>query len=335
MDMHNLSIVIITLIALALPTVAPATIFFVYESVDAIVVNGGEEYSGSTGEAIGTSESSCGYNDTIGVWYSFTPTSTEAYKISLCGSTFDTTLSVFDSYGARELVCNDDYCDLQSELTIGLTAGETYLIRAAGYDGETGGYTLTLETIPAEVNVGLTIDNFWMYQNLPGQTGSNLTASVSTIDDPLSNISYSFKWEFILPSDVSIAPTAVDGGGTSDAFWTFAAPGCDEPEGLSDSGQVFTVKVTITGDDYGNTGTAEIEFGIAVLGDVDNDTFVNLRDRQMVNDFWQEGSATGLTLRDCDVDCDDVVNLKDRSITNDIWQGEIGQNLVSNPCPFR
>ncbi len=82
-------------------------------------------------------------------------------------------------------------------------------------------------------------------------------------------------------------------------------------------------------------GTAEVEFGIALLGDVNNDTFVNLKDRQMVNDYWQIGPATGLTLKDCDMNCDGMVNLKDRSITNDIWQGEVGKNSVSSPCPFR
>jgi hypothetical protein len=309
--------------------------FFVYESIDAIDVNAGEEYSGSTAGAIGTNEGSCGYKDTIDVWHSFTPTSTEAYKISLCGSIFDTTLSVFDSNGAVELACNDDYCDLQSELTIGLTAGENYLIRVAGYDGETGDYTLTIETTPVDLNVGLTIDNLWMYENLPGQTGSNLTASVSITDDPVSNSSYTYEWEFILPSDVNAAPTTMAGGEANDALWTFAARGCDEPVALSDSGQPFTVRVIAIGNDYGNMGTAEIQFGIALFGDINNDTFVNLKDRQMVNDFWQIGPATGLTLRDCDVNCDDVVNLKDRSITNDIWQGEVGQNSVSSPCPFR
>jgi hypothetical protein len=199
------------------------------------------------------------------------------------------------------LACNDDYCDLQSELTIGLTAGENYLIRVAGYDGETGDYTLTIETTPADLNVGLTMDSLWMYQNLPGRTSSNLTASISITDDPVSNSSYTCEWELILPSDVYAAPITVAGGGANDAFWTFAACGYNEPAALSDSGQPFTVRVIVIGNDYGNIGTAEAEFGIALLGDVNNDTFVNLKDRQMVNDYWQVGPATGLTFKDCDM----------------------------------
>ncbi|UCF44388.1 MAG: hypothetical protein JSV99_05625 [Planctomycetota bacterium] len=75
-----------------------------------------------------------------------------------------------------------------------------------------------------------------------------------------------------------------------------------EPPDLSDSGQVFTVGVTVTGDDYGNTGTAEAEFGVALLGDINNDA---------------------------------VVNVADRSIANAIWRGILGRNSVSSPCPDR
>ncbi len=49
-----------------------------------------------------------------------------------------------------------------------------------------------------------------MYQNLPGQTNSNLTADVLITEDPLSNSSYTYEWEIILPDDVTAAPaTAV------------------------------------------------------------------------------------------------------------------------------
>ena len=182
-------------------------------------------------------------------------------------------------------------------------------------------------------NFGL--DEFWMYQNLPGQSNSDLTASVSVTDDPMGNSSYSYAWGIILPGDVSLSPVTVDGGGASDGYWTFAARGCDEPGGLSDSGQVFTVRVTVTGDDYGNTGVAETEFGIALLGDVNNDGIINVADRSIANAFWRLGSVGAYTLRDCDVNCDGVVNRADRLIANAIWRGILGQNSVSAPCPLR
>jgi hypothetical protein len=174
-----------------------------------------------------------------------------------------------------------------------------------------------------------------MYQNLPSASGSNLTAGALITYDPNNNSSYSYEWEIVLPGDVNLAPVTVDGGGAGDAYWTFAARGCDEPGGLSDSGQTFTVRVTITGDDYGNAGQAEAEFGIALLGDTNNDGVVNVADRSIANAFWRTGSAGPYTLRDCDVNCDGAVNVADRSIANAIWRGILGQNSVSGPCPLR
>ncbi|MBE0537376.1 MAG: trypsin-like peptidase domain-containing protein [Phycisphaerae bacterium] len=102
-----------------------------------------EPYAGSTTDALGSEGSSCGYYfDPYDVWHRFTAPATADYLISLCGSDFDTTLSVFDACGGNEIVCNDDSCGDQSLLVAPLLAGQTYLIRAAGYDGDTGDYTL-------------------------------------------------------------------------------------------------------------------------------------------------------------------------------------------------
>jgi hypothetical protein len=179
------------------------------------------------------------------------------------------------------------------------------------------------------------LDNLWMYQSLPGQSNSDLTAGVSITDDPMSNTTYSYAWEIILAGDVSLAPVTVDGGGAGDAHWTLAARDCDEPGGLSDSGQTFTVRVTVTGDDYGNTGQAEAKFGIALLGDVNNDGIINVADRSIANAFWRLGSVGAYTLRDCDVNSDGIVNVADRSIAKAVWRGLFGQNSVSSPCPMR
>jgi hypothetical protein len=194
---------------------------------------------------------------------------------------------------------------------------------------------VTVKYSQCPVMADLELDKSWIYQCLPGQSNSNLTAGVSITDDPMSNSTYSYSWEIVLPGDVSLAPTTAGGGGAGDASWTLTARGCDEPAGLSDSGQTFKVRVRITGDDYGNTGVAETEFGIALLGDVSNDGVVNVADRSITNAFWRTGSAGAYTLRDCDLNCDGVVNVADRSIANAIWRGLLGQNSVSNPCPLR
>jgi len=120
------------------------------ECDDAIPVLLNVPYSGSTQAATGTDVTSCGYNDKIDVWHCFTPPATYDYTISLCGSSFNTTLAVFDNCGGTELACNDDtqpgICPstAQSQLTIPLVKGSTYLIRIAGYNAVIGDYTLTV-----------------------------------------------------------------------------------------------------------------------------------------------------------------------------------------------
>jgi len=186
-----------------------------------------------------------------------------------------------------------------------------------------------------QLQVVLDVDSLWMYQNLPDSTNSYLTATVSITDDPMDNASYAYDWEFILPDDVSISPVITNGGTLSDPFCTFAAPNCNESDGLSDSGQALAIKVTVTGDDYGNTAVSEASFGIALLGDVNNDRVVNVADRSIINAFWRSGAAGPFTFRDCDINCNEAVNVADRSIVNAVWRGVLGQNQVSSPCPLR
>jgi subtilisin-like proprotein convertase family protein len=117
----------------------------------AIPINEAEPYTGSTFNATGandSNQSSCSYNDYADVWHSYTPTNTGLVTISLEGSEFDTTLAVFDICDGNELVCNDDSTNLQSEVTLLMNEGKTYLIRIAGYEGDMGDYTLTVNSIP-------------------------------------------------------------------------------------------------------------------------------------------------------------------------------------------
>ena len=114
----------------------------------AIAVEDGVPYVGSTAAATGVDESSCAYNDTKDVWHSFTASVTGTAIISLAGSTFDTTLAVFDGCGGTELACNDDSCFyLESEIITTVSAPNTYFIRIAGYNGASGDYTLTVTNI--------------------------------------------------------------------------------------------------------------------------------------------------------------------------------------------
>jgi len=97
----------------------------------------------------------CGFaNNSNSVWYSIVGNG-GAMPISLCGSSFDTYLSVYTgTCGALTCVAsNDDFCGFQSEVTVPTTAGTIYYIEVKGYNTSSGTYILnTPVTTPANDN---------------------------------------------------------------------------------------------------------------------------------------------------------------------------------------
>ena len=149
MSIQSKAVNVVTLIVLLGAMTSPLYGVVAHDDcLNAIAVFESTPYINSSAGATGSSVSSCSYNDTADVWHSFAPLATGNYLISLCGSAFDTTLSVYDSCGGSEIDCNDDICSLQSQVIAGMTAGQTYLIRIAGYGGGTGVYSLDVTKLP-------------------------------------------------------------------------------------------------------------------------------------------------------------------------------------------
>jgi len=101
--------------------------------------------------ATGTDISSCTFNDFNDVWYSWTaPSCGQVTFSTVCGANFDTHLSLYTSCGGTEIACNDDAYDyscnygLTSRITANVTAGQTYLLRVAGYNGAQGTGTVSM-----------------------------------------------------------------------------------------------------------------------------------------------------------------------------------------------
>lgn len=188
---------------------------------------------------------------------------------------------------------------------------------------------------PCALTVALSLDQVWMYQNLPGQTQSSLRTQVATLEDPWANSDYTYTWEFVLPDDVTMPPVTVSGGGMGDSLWRFAAPDVNAVGGLSDLGAPYTVRVTVVGNQHGNTGAAELPFGICLLADVNNDAQVDVADRAIVNAFWRNGSAGAFTFYECDVNRDGQVDVADRAIANAVWRELLGTNKVAGRCVVR
>jgi hypothetical protein len=81
------------------------------------------------------------------IWYTYTPASGGTLTVSLCGSGYDSRLAVYtgECAGLSLEACNDDACGgtLQSEVSLPVSAGETYTIRVGGFSGSGTG-TMTL-----------------------------------------------------------------------------------------------------------------------------------------------------------------------------------------------
>lgn len=109
-------------------------------------------YTGSTVGATSDGNASCGLSaGSPDKWLRYVPTAGGTVNVSLCGSSYDTVLSVHDACpgaGSMQLACNDDACGLQSVVSFTAVAGQTYWIRIAGFAGDTGAFTLTLTGPP-------------------------------------------------------------------------------------------------------------------------------------------------------------------------------------------
>jgi hypothetical protein len=99
---------------------------------------------------------SCGAgNDRLDVWYCWTADCTGQATVSLCGSSFDTTVAVFDRCGGTEIACNDDGCQsptVASRVTFPATSGESYRIRVAGWGGASGSYQIRVTCAAGQPN---------------------------------------------------------------------------------------------------------------------------------------------------------------------------------------
>ncbi len=120
--------------------------------------------TGATPELCGAAES-CeigGVGTSNSVWYSFTPDQSVRMVINTVGDTnYDTVVSVFDGCGffrpttgcvvPNELACNDNSGPgTTSQISLNVSAGETYRIKVSDHDQSQGGGLLdfNLRTIP-------------------------------------------------------------------------------------------------------------------------------------------------------------------------------------------
>jgi hypothetical protein len=77
------------------------------------------------------------------IWYKWTANCTGCATISLCGSSYDTMLVVYNTStcypsASDVLEWDDDYCSHQSQVRVPVVSGTTYLLEIGGYGGNKG-----------------------------------------------------------------------------------------------------------------------------------------------------------------------------------------------------
>jgi hypothetical protein len=99
------------------------------ENWTATEVTAGTVYTGDNTGSVGDSS----------VWFTYTPDVSDYYRLSLCGSSFDTQLYVRDQ-DWNVIEYSDNVCDYTaSELSVYLEAGSTYWIEVGSYTSEVRG----------------------------------------------------------------------------------------------------------------------------------------------------------------------------------------------------
>ncbi len=169
------------------------------------------------------------------LWYRYTAGCTGTTTISLCGSQFDTMLAVYSGAACdpgrdRLIAYNDDACNLQSELTLDVAAGETYLIEVGGYGRSTGAGVMT---IACEAGATPEFD-FGDAPDSGGQRDARMTAYASggsgTVDAHFPTIFHDLDGVPVGP--LHLAPLAVAHLGESVSLEVAADTGADE-DGLN------------------------------------------------------------------------------------------------------
>jgi hypothetical protein len=103
----------------------------------AVISDGSTPYStaGATGATLACTKLGNPniFND---IWFKYTPSGDGEVTISLCGSSFDTKIAVFEGGCEGALIaCNDDTCALQSEVSFTPTCGTDYYISVGAFGG--------------------------------------------------------------------------------------------------------------------------------------------------------------------------------------------------------
>jgi hypothetical protein len=115
-------------------------------------------FEGTIDTVLGTTEpgepSTCGAGGQgPTVWYRVVPPNSGNLCARACGSDYDTVAAAFSDTCSQptQLACNDDFCDLQSRVDVGVTAGVPLRVRVGSFASGSGG-TLSIRVAYASAD---------------------------------------------------------------------------------------------------------------------------------------------------------------------------------------
>jgi hypothetical protein len=123
------------------------------------------------------------------IWYCYTASCTGTATVSLCGSSFDTKLAVYNGCtcnptSARLIGCNDDSCGSQSQLSFSVTAGNQYLIEVGGYQQAVGQGVLSISCQGQPGPQPVVNDNCNNAKPVGDVTNMSFDTTLATFDGP-------------------------------------------------------------------------------------------------------------------------------------------------------
>ncbi|MCK4856716.1 MAG: dockerin type I repeat-containing protein [candidate division Zixibacteria bacterium] len=274
------------------------------------------------------------------LWYCYTATCTGLTTISLCGSSYDTKLAVYDGtdpYVAVLLGCDDNACGQQSELEVDLVAGNTYLIEVGGWSNYTGDGILSISCTAycdasgecnneyiSHVTLG-NIDNgsgcddggYSDYTTLATTIESDQTYPI-TVGIANGNVSsvgavwidWNQNGGFDVDEDVTL-----DVGTGAGPYSGIVAPPTDALAGttrmrvrLGDDLYPSPCDATVHGEVEDYTIIVNVTY---ICGDADGNQLVNIADVVYLISYIFGGGPPPNPLISGDVDCDAMVNIAD------------------------
>jgi len=276
------------------------------------------------------------FND---VWFRFTAPETGIVDVATCGgTTLDTKIAVYGGAdcGAPVIACSDDNCSLQTRVTVGVTAGSTYLVRIGAF-GATGFGSGTFSIAPfAPLGDATDPETGIRYIAVPSTTWTAAEAFAVSVGAHLVSINGPAEQEFVHANfgnlggvDRRLWIGFTDAASEGNWVWTDGSPAKytnwngGEP---NNSGGVehYAEMLGSNGrwNDINNAGggfphLAVIELGAGGGGgnpcpaDLDLDGVVSASDLATLLNLW--GGAAG------DLNGDGVVNAQDLAIMLNSW----------------